>query len=374
MEKKTKVLQVVWRFNTGGAERMVVNIHNYFTNSTDIQIRTLSFTPSKGEIWEKEIVGGDVKYIPLAWYENLPRYLMIVFKNILHKRYRKKWFLSQVKEYQPDIIHIHLANMASELYESCKYLPGNIRIFYHMHTMPEMVPQKYRDNIIKGFSNNVYIPLCVTELQLNSAKRVYGITKASVIYNGINESKFTCTDIPDEKIKNMKKSLEISINDFVIGTVGRGAPVKNFPLLGKIAAELAKTRKTTLLIVGDVPIDLRSNILSNSGDAHVIFAGQRSDTHIIYRLLDVFVLTSFYESSSIVTVEAQLSNIPCVISNSISDEVIISNGVIKQSPYESPKQWAYAIEKVASTKLILHGEQRFDFDNSAKELLKIYKS
>ena len=374
MNKKIKVLQIVWRFNTGGAERIVVNFHNYFSNNKDIQIRTLSFTPSKGEIWEKELCGGDVKYIPQLWYERIPRCMRILPKLIFHKRDRKKWFLSQIIEYKPDIIHIHLANMASELYETCKSLPKTIRIYYHMHSMPEAVPSKYRSNIIKAFSNNTYIPLCVTEQQLQSAKRIYGISDSEIIYNGIDESNFTDINLTDEDIKELKDSFKISYDEFVIGTIGRGAPIKNFPLLAKIAAIIAQKRKTVLLMIGEISEELRNCILANSGNAKVIFTGQRSDTNKLYRLFDVFVSTSFYESSSIVTVEAQLSGIPCVISYAISDEVIISNGVTKISPEEKPELWANAIEQIAGSKMELQGEEKFKFENSINNLLRIYKT
>lgn len=374
MNKKIKVLQIVWRFNTGGAERMVVNFHNNFSNNKDIQIRTLSFTPSKDEIWEKELCGGDVKYLPNAWYEYLPHYLKLLLRNLFYKKYRKDWFLSQVKEYSPDVIHIHLANMASELYGVCKTLSKSIRVYYHMHSMPEVVPIEYKDNIIKAFSDNTYIPLCVTEQQLRSAKKIYGISNAAIVYNGIDESKFLETNLTNAEIEKLKSSFRFSNDDFVIGTIGRGAPVKNFPLLAKIAAVMAQKRRTVLVIVGEVSQDLRNTILANCGCANVVFTGQRNDTNRIYKLFDVFVLTSFFESSSIVTVEAQLSGIPCVISDSISDEIIISNAVSKISPYEKPEIWAEAIEEIVHLELRLQGEKRFDIRESITKLSRIYKN
>lgn len=371
--KTTKVLQVVWRFNTGGAERMVVNFHNYFTSRSDIKIRTLSFTPSKGELWEKELVSSGVAYIPKVWYDKFPRPLSSLFRRFLYKKHREQWFLAQIENFNPDVIHIHLANMGSALYEVCRTLPKSIRIYYHMHSMPEAVPDRFKSNIIKAFADYTYRPICVTKLQLESAKKIYGISGANIVYNGIDETRFTNLSISESEKEQLKKSLNIPCDSFVIGTVGRGAPVKNFPFLAKIAAEYSKRRKTTLLMVGNIPLQLKEDIQKESGDANVVYAGTRSDTNRFYRIFNIFVLTSFYESSSIVTVEAQLSGTPCVISNTISDEVIISDGVKRVSLNDDVATWVDAIDIMAPQKVNLTNEKLFDFGHSVCSLLNIYK-
>lgn len=373
--KKIKVLQVVWRFNTGGAERMVISFHNHFSKSEEVDIRTLCFTPSKHELWENELASdGSVVYIPEFWADKMSGVIKKIGNRVLKSNYRTNWFLKQVELFQPDIIHIHLANMASELYSACSLLHKNIKVYYHLHSMPEAVPNKFFPNIIKGFKTGVYHPICVTDLQRKSAHKVYGISLDSpIVYNGIDERKFIDLNMSENERKILLASLGIKQHEFVIGCVGRGAPVKNYELLAKVAASHSKIQPSCLLVIGEIPEDLRNTMRSNIGDAHIVFAGQRKDTNKMYRLMNVFVLTSFYESSSIVTVESQLSGTPCVVSSSISDEVIISDSVMKVSPYGSPEEWCKKIQELQGKTVILKDEERFDFYHSVDTLLNIYK-
>lgn len=354
---------------------MVVNFHNHLSKSEDVDIRTLCFTPSKHELWETELaLNGGVVYIPEFWADKMPGLIKKIGNRVFKARYRKNWFLKQVGTFQPDIIHIHLANIASELYSVCSSLPKNIKIYYHLHSMPEAVPDKFIANIIKGFKNGVYHPICVTDLQRKSAHRIYGIPlNAPVVYNGIDEKEFIDLRMSEDEKNKLLASLGIKQHEFVIGCVGRGAPIKNYELLTKVAASHSKIQPTCLLIIGEISEDLRNIMLSNIGDAHLVFAGQRKDTNKMYRLMNVFVLTSFYESSSIVTVESQLSGTPCVISSSISDEIIISDSVTKVSPYGSPEEWCKKIQEQKGKFLILKDEERFDINHSIDTLLTIYK-
>ena len=373
--KKIKVLQLVWRFSTGGAEKMVVNIHNHFNHTNIVSIKTLSFTPASGCLFENNIenLSDTVEFIPdyFSKYKVLKRPLRKLFYHSL----RKKWFLDQVKTYKPDIIHIHLANLAAELYDACRSIPSDIKVIYHMHSMPETIEESRRRIIKKAIVEGKYYPICVTEFQKNSAIKYYCIdVNTPVLYNGIDTVRFLSVNDNDIRIKDLKTELQIANSEFVIGCVGRGAEVKNYPLVSRIIGKLSEYRETVLLIVGDISDDLKSLIKSNTNKARVLFLGQRNDTELLYRLMHVFVIASFYESSSIVTVEAQLSGVPCVISDCISDEVIISNRVEKVSPLASEQVWVDAILKTKKEGFELYKYNRFEFEKTAEELMRIYRS
>lgn len=375
MKNKTRVLQLVWRLSTGGAERMVVNIQNHFDETSDVEMRTCVFTPKQNELFEEDVKHrSSVQYIPPFPGNMLPGIIGKVLKKLFYSEYRKKWLLEQVEQFKPDIIHIHLANLAAEMYKTYSSLPKSIKIIYHMHSMPETIMADRRKIIREAISKKEYYPICVTQLQRKSAVNYYGINEdATIIYNGIDETKFLNCKLSFNEICKMKKEFEIALDSFVIGTVGRGAPVKNYPLLAKAANIIAKEKKTTFFVVGEIDEMLKNTIINDAGKATVVFAGQQKDTERLYRIMDVFVLASFYESSSIVTVEAQLSSIPCVISAAISDEVIISDAVVKVSPDDNPQNWANAIQKQKGHSVILNELKRFSFDNSAEMLTMLYK-
>ena len=372
-----KVLNLVWKLNTGGAERMLVNYHNYFVKSHGaVTMKTLCFSKPCGGTIEKEIDGSNdsVVYIPLFWGDNLPGIIRKMVRRLFYPSFRRKWLFEQVKQFSPDIIHIYLANLAAEFAEACNRLPKSIKIIYHLHSMPETINEAQRRKIERAIVSGLYHPLCVTEQQRLSAIQYYHIpADAPVIYNGIDVTRFTQCRVTDLELLQYKKKLGIEEEDLVIGAVGRGAPVKNYPLIAKAAAIIAELRKAVLLIVGEIPQDLKENILKDAGTAKVIFTGQNSEMEIMYRLMDVFVLASFFESSSIVTVEAQLSGLPCVISDKVSPEVVISDGVTQLSPKETPEKWAEYILSAVGKRVKLLDETKFDFRKSAEKMEQLYQ-
>lgn len=371
--QKIKVLQLVWRFDTGGAENMVVAFHNYFTSNSLVDIKTLSFTPSKGEIWERVLRCENVDYIPKFWAESFPVKLRKFLRFIFYKQYRRKWLKQSILSFDPDIIHVHMANLAAEMYDVLKSLPPNVKVVYHLHSMPETITPDRVKILRKAISTQKYIPVCVTRLQRESANFIYGVsTDAVIVYNGINIHRFLDTKLNSEDISILKSKYKISQGQVVVGCVGRGAPVKNYPLLAKAVGELSKNRDVALLIVGNIDEQLKNKIMQLSGRANVVFTGSVSNTNELYRIMDVFVLPSFHESSSIVSVEAQLSGLSCVLSDSISDEVVISDGVVKLSPYRSAIEWASAIESQIEKSINIYDFERFDFEKNAMRLYNFY--
>ncbi len=370
-----KVMQLVWRFNTGGAERMVINFHKHFKGNKQVDVKTLSFEPKGDGVFEKELEeDSSIEYLRPFWGDKCTGIFNKIFRRLFYRKHKEKWLREKILEFSPDIIHIHLANMAVGMYDFCKKLPKNIKVIYHLHSMPEAIQESWRTVISEAVKNGVYTPICVTELQRKSAASYYGVEEdCDIVYNGINQSRFLNYNLSEAEKGLLKKDLGISEQALVVGCVGRGNEIKNYPLLASAAGELSEIRETVLLIAGEIPEELKKIIIANAKSAKVVFLGQRSDTECIYRVMDVFALASFYESSSIVTVEAQLSGVPCVISDRISDEVIISDGVCKVSPMSSAKEWAEAIKASIGKPVVLTDINRFEFKSCAENLLNIYK-
>ena len=123
--------------------------------------------------------------------------------------------------------------------------------------------------------------------------------------------------------------MELGIGDeLVIGHVGRFVDAKNHAFLLDIFSEIKKKMPhTKLLLVGDG--QLRSEIEAKADGLgiynDVIFTGQRKDAHKYYWAMDVFVMPSLYEGFSIVSLEAQCAGLPCYVSDTVPDEVNISD-------------------------------------------------
>lgn len=134
-----------------------------------------------------------------------------------------------------------------------------------------------------------------------------------VIYNGIDDSKYLLPH--DEALKN---SFGIPSGAPVLGTVARLDSIKNHPMMIKALKIVQKTfPETVLLIVGDGPEgeDLKSLVSQHGLSSYVFFTGFREDAHLFYKIMDIFLLTSFSEGTAMTLLEAMATSLPCIVTN-----------------------------------------------------------
>lgn len=76
-------------------------------------------------------------------------------------------------------------------------------------------------------------------------------------------------------------------------------------------------------------------------------------------------------------IEAQASGLPCVISDNVSNECIVTKGLVtKMKLEESPEKWADLIIKKSQSKRENHSDEidnaGYDIVTAAKQLEKFY--
>ena len=72
----------------------------------------------------------------------------------------------------------------------------------------------------------------------------------------------------------------------------------------------------------------------------VSFLGVQKDTSIWYQAMDVLLMPSLFEGLPVVGIEAQASGLPCVFSDTITDEIILSDRAVRLSLEQSDEVWA----------------------------------
>lgn len=154
--------------------------------------------------------------------------------------------------------------------------------------------------------------------------------KTITVINGISTSEFAYRPKPVALLEEFR----IPSNYNIIGTVGRIDAVKDQASLIR-AFKLIRERipRTVLVLVGDGPLrsDLE-NLAANEGlSGSVVFTGNRKDVPKILNLLDVFVLSSLSEGTSVSLLEAMASGVVPVVTDvggnaSIVDHAI--NGIV----------------------------------------------
>ena len=109
----------------------------------------------------------------------------------------------------------------------------------------------------------------------------------------------------------------------------------------------------------------------------VKFLGTRGDVAELLQAMDVFVFPSLYEGLPVTMVEAQAAGLPCLISDKVPPECILTEGLVDVLPLsESPETWA---EKILEKRELPRTDRRaeiaahgFDITTEAAKLEKFY--
>lgn len=107
---------------------------------------------------------------------------------------------------------------------------------------------------------------------------------------------------------------------------------------------------------------------------HVIFAGVRSEIPEIMSLFDIFLFPSKMEGLGIVAIEAQASNLPCIISENIPKSIDMKLGLVSRLPLEID-EWVSKIlncNKVNVSKINLLSNNDFNINATCKKLIEKY--
>lgn len=144
-------------------------------------------------------------------------------------------------------------------------------------------------------------------------------------------------------------------NRTVIGHIGRFNEQKNHSFLIEIFKAYLTLDPTAVLVligIGELESKIRNLVNQSEIQNNVIFLGQRNDVRELYNTFDVFLLPSLYEGLPVVGVEAQANGLPCLFSDTISDEVIIlpDTKVLKLS--DSVQIWAETIIELVNKKTV----------------------
>lgn len=168
-------------------------------------------------------------------------------------------------------------------------------------------------------------------------------------------------------------------SDIVIGHVGRSSFEKNYPhLLESFKILNRRNKNTKLLLIGDIiEDDDIQRLIDNLGirDA-TICTGKVENTVPYYSAMDLFFLPSIIEGVSVSLLEAQASGLPCVISENVSKEAVIS-GLCQFTKIDDPTKTAdfiiSALKNSRKNRSAIEFDTKYDLKITSKELFEFYQ-
>lgn len=356
-----KIMHIIPGFPTGGAEQVVINYLEFFQKRNDCSIIALSLSENQHRLYEQKIEKEG---------------LNVVYRDQSNDKDKKstrlneiKFIRNAVKEFQPDVVHIHL----SILWVASIALLGikGIKIFYTLHNEPNTI-LKGRFRYIDWFFFKLLkiYPICLNENQKKSAESLLWGMKCGVLGNGVNIKAYSTMQSEDAK-----RIMGYSNTDFVIGHVGRFNKQKNHDFIIDVFNEYQKRNKNARLFLvgnGELLTTVKDKVNRLQISDKVKFAGVRNDIPSLMQGVDVFLFPSVYEGLGIVFIEAQAAGAACVISDRVPYEAVCSKKVVQLSLDETLEKWCDAIDGrvdyTNSDKTI----DAFSLESICEQLLSIY--
>lgn len=188
---------------------------------------------------------------------------------------------------------------------------------------------------VKKLSRNI-IRIAVSDL---AGQWMFGQNGGyEVINNGVEIERFRYRE--DLRI-NKRRELGIE-NKNVYGNVGAFLEAKNHPFILRIFKIIVdKDPKAVLMLVGDGPLRANIDQLAKDMDLSdkIIFLGIRSDIPELMMAMDCLIFPSLYEGFPNVILEAETTGLPIVMSDVITDEVMLQDSCKKLKLRQTEIEW-----------------------------------
>ena len=220
----------------------------------------------------------------------------------------------------------------------------------------------------------VVVAKTLGEYYLGNQKKLIE-TNTLIIYECVDVDKFDPLAVSKNDVDKLKKEFNINHCEKVVGCIGNVNLVKGYEYVIESASLIKKEiGNVKFLIVGGI-FDLQKNyyyqklknlIASLKMEQDVIFTGKRDEIPQILSLFDVFLLTSIYEGTPLVILEAMAMEKTVIATDvgAVSEQVDDGKtGIIV--PPRNPKAMSEAV-----IYLLDHPEERVEMGERGREQVK----
>ncbi|ACB62077.1 glycosyl transferase group 1 [Exiguobacterium sibiricum 255-15] len=352
MNNKVRVLHVLGSTNLGGAQSFVMNLYRKI-DTTKIQFDFVIHT-NDACFYDQEILsrGGKIFRCPNYKGNNHFEYLS----------WWKKFLRDNSENYE--FLHSHIRSTAWIYMMLCrKYKLNTIA---HSHSISSG----------KGFKsfvkNSMQLPIrYISNYQFAcSEKAGTWLFGRSIIYKKTFKIVKNSIELEKYYFDYSKRTLLKEEMDLkgkkIIGHIGRMTTAKNHLKILGVFQEFKKNNSNTiLLLIGDG--ELKEKIVEEANKMNILndiyFLGAVHNVEDYLQVMDVFLFPSLWEGLGISLIEAQAAGLECVISDSIPEDVILSDLITIVPLKESHSYWA----KIIQNKITNTSHRQSDINNIAEQ-------
>lgn len=365
-EKKVRVLEISHGLAPGGIESFLINV---FENIDRDKIEINFALACEGkQFYEDKVISEGAKVYHTSDLNGI--------KNIVNHFLKLIKLLRQEGPF--DVVHTNI-----DFFNGINLLAAFIA------GVPVRISHSHNTNSAHARSVGTTLPIRIyrkvmrTIINALSTKRL-GCSKAANLYMYGEKAKDTVVinnGVDFNKFKFNKKINDLNINKNEINflTVGRMCEQKNSIFIVKVMNELVKLNNNFHLYwIGKGPQEdeIKKLISEYKLENKITLLGSRKDVPNIMTKMDFMIFPSRWEGLPVTLVEAQVANLPCFISDKITEEADLGLCTVI-SLDNNEGEWADRINKYIQSstynKKVLEDKiSSFNIKNVVKDIEEIY--
>lgn len=302
-----KVLHVIDSLDLGGAQSVLVNLARFRDRSKiDIEVAAMHGRGLFADALEKE----GVKVHSLSGAKFPPGYLVSLPRLLLRGGF--------------DIVHFHLFG-SNWIGKPLAALCGQRVLVNHDHCNDRVRSGNPLVAWIDAATNRLSSHICAVSRSTRDdlvAREKLDPQRVTFMANGVDTERFA-PPTPEARTA-ARRELGLDLEAIVVAGLGRLHPQKNWPLFLGIAARFPQA-SFIVAGTGSEEITLRK-MVGDGRQSNVQLLGFQ-DSLVVLSAADIFLLTSDYEGTPMVLLEAMSSALACVVSSVDGCEEVLGDGV-----------------------------------------------
>jgi len=359
---KINVLHVTYDMRIGGTEQVIKNLIEA-SDSTRFEMSILCIESPVGPFGEQMQVHG----IQITSFNRQPGFDSSLIKSIRQ----------HIKQYNIDVVHCH--QYTPWIYGVLAALFTKAKVIYTEHGRFYPDSTTWKRKLVNPWLHRItHATTCISKATKQALVEFEHLPEEDiqVIYNGI-----TPLSVEHQVIIRLQEELGISNSTLCLGTIARLDPIKNHELMLRSFRQVLDSGiDAKLLIVGDG--EMREHIEAVINELQiqrqVILTGYITNPQNYLAVMDIYLLSSLSEGTSMTLLEAMSLGKPCVVTNAGGNSEIIEhsdNGLVSENG--NAEAFATSILKLAQNpKMIrdmgIHSCKRYEIYFSAHAMAELY--